>query len=285
MVELSDEDEDEEEDVDETAAEDATKSKKKAPTKEKATSKKKVATKAGSCVTEVASKKATSKGKAASTTTGGDTVMTDANSLPLSQSRVQQPSPPTLSQPAPSEFISQATVINASILEQQQHFREVQKFSLSCSPSRSRSFRGLPSVRGHADLVIADLPDGLPVPNVSVPSSLVPTWNLRPENYLHELFDFADEILDDNGALLLFYPFDNGEVLDDIETFFDAFGFAICKEWMGVNYLPMSSARVPNTTTNRFNILLLKRVSRDEDSVHGVQHFRFVTCQSWLPTV
>jgi hypothetical protein len=34
-----------------------------------------------------------------------------------------------------------------------------------------------------------------------------------------------------------------------------------------VNYLPMSSAKVPNTTTNRFNILLLKRVSRPEDSV------------------
>ena len=271
-VELSDDDEDEEEDTDETAAEDATKSKKKAPTKEKATSKKKVATKADSCVTEATSKKVISKGKAASTT-GGDTVMTDSQSIPLSQSRVQQPSPPTLSQPAPNEFCSQALVINASILEQQQHFLDVQKFALSCSPSRSRSFRGVPSVRGHADLVIADLPDGLPVPNVSVPSSAVPTWNLKSESYLQELFDFADEILHDNGALLLFYPFDNGEYLDDIETFFEAFGFAICKEWMGVNYLPMSSAKVPRTTTNRFNILLLNRVPRPEDSVSWTSAF------------
>jgi hypothetical protein len=114
-VELSDEDEDEEEDAGETATEDATKSK-KAPIKEKATSKKKAATKADSCVTEATSKKATSKAKGASTSTGGDTVMTDSQSLPLSQSRVQQPIPPTLSQSAPNEFCSQALIINASIL-------------------------------------------------------------------------------------------------------------------------------------------------------------------------
>ena len=87
------------------------------------------------------------------------------------------------------------------------------------------------------------------------------------------MFYFADEILHDNGALLLFYPFDNGEYLDDIETFYDAFGFVICKEWMGVNYLPMSSAKVPKTTTNRFNILLLKRVPRDEDSMSWSSDF------------
>jgi hypothetical protein len=60
---------------------------------------------AGEEVIEVASKKVTSKGKAASTTTGGDVVMIDAHivPLPLSQSRVQQPSLPTLLQPAPSE--------------------------------------------------------------------------------------------------------------------------------------------------------------------------------------
>jgi hypothetical protein len=285
-VETTDEDEDEDEDTDadadETAAEDTQKStgkKKQAPkTSTATTSKKKAPTKGESTVTEVASKKVTTKGKAASTVTSktsgkstpvNDTVMTDAHSepLPLTQSRVKQPSHPTLSQPAPTERSPQALVINASILEQQRHFREVQKFALSCSPSRSCSFRGVPSMRGAADLVIADLPEGLPVPNVSVPSSVVPTWNVKSEDYLQELFEFADEILHDSGALLLFFPFDNGDFLEDIETFFDSFGFAIYKEWMGVNYLPMSSARVPNTTTNRFNMLLLKRVSRPEDSV------------------
>jgi hypothetical protein len=118
-VKLSDEDEDQDEDVDETAAEDAQKLKKKAPTKEKATSKKKAATKADSNVTEIASKKVTTKGKAESTVTsltaskytpGNDTVMTDARSVPLpfTQSRVQQPSPPILSQPTSTEFSPQA---------------------------------------------------------------------------------------------------------------------------------------------------------------------------------
>ena len=64
----------------------------------------------------------------------------------------------------------------------------------------------MPSLRGTTNLVIADLLEVLPVPTVSVPSSVVPTWNEKSENYLQELFDFAesDEILHDNGVLLLF---------------------------------------------------------------------------------
>jgi hypothetical protein len=36
---------------------------------------------------------------------------------------------------------------------------------------------------------------------------------------------------------------------------------------MGVNFLSISSARIPNTSTNIFNIILLKRVSQPEVSV------------------
>jgi hypothetical protein len=42
---------------------------------------------------------------------------------------------------------------------------------------------------------------------------------------------------------------------------------------MGVNFLPISSARIPNTSTNRFNILLLKRVLRPKDSVSSTSTF------------
>ena len=52
--------------------------------------------------------------------------------------------------------------------------------------------------------MIADLSEGLPVPTVSVPTSVVPTWNEKSDDYFQELFDFADEILHDNGVLLLF---------------------------------------------------------------------------------
>ena len=51
------------------------------------------------------------------------------------------------------------------------------------------------------------------------------------------------------------------------------FGFAMYKEWMEVNFSPISSARIPNTSTNKFNILLLKRVSRPKDSVSWTSTF------------
>ena len=53
-----------------------------------------------------------------------------------------------------------------------------------------------------------------------------------------------------------FFPFDNGEFLEDIKRFYDSFSFAVYKEWMGINIMPISSARIPNTTTNKFNIHL-----------------------------
>ena len=62
----------------------------------------------------------------------------------------------------------------------------------------------MPSLHGAADLVIANLPEGLPVPTILVPSSIIPTWNEKSEYYLQELFDFADENLHDNGVLLFF---------------------------------------------------------------------------------
>jgi hypothetical protein len=40
------------------------------------------------------------------------------------------------------------------------------------------------SLREAADLVIADLPRGLPVSTVLVPSSVVPTWNEKSDDYL-----------------------------------------------------------------------------------------------------
>ena len=106
-----------------------------------------------------------------------------------------------------------------------------------------------------------------------MPSSVVPTWNEKSDDYFEELFDFANEILHDNGVLLLFFPFDNGEFLEDIERFYDFFGFVVCKEWMGVNFLSISLARIPNTSTNKFNDLLPKRLSRPEDSVSWTSTF------------
>ncbi len=181
---------------------------------------------------------------------------------------------PTLSRPPPSPILSSIKrppvvsefMLNSSIVHQRRHFQEISNFILSLSPSLPK--RALGVVRsdvGMADLVIADLPENLPVPNVSVPSYNVPSWNSLDSDFLSELFDFADELLHDDGALLLFHPDDNGEFRESIEAHFPAFGFTIFKEWLGVNRLRLSSAKHKDKTTNLFRVLLLVRATK----LHG----------------
>jgi hypothetical protein len=68
-----------------------------------------------------------------------DTLMGEANSesLQLTQSRVKVPIPPSLCQHLFSESRPEVLVINDFIIKQQQFFREVHKFVISCSSSRS----------------------------------------------------------------------------------------------------------------------------------------------------
>jgi hypothetical protein len=202
-------------------------------------------------------------------------------SLPtLSQvpSLSRPPPPPVLSSvrhpPVVSEFM-----LNSSIVHQRRHFHEITNFVLSLPPSHPK--RALGVVRsdvGMADLVIADIPENLPVPNVSDPSYSVPSWNALDSDFLGELFDFADEILHDDGALLLFHLDDNGDSRESIEDHFAAFGFTLFKEWLGVNRLRLSSAKHKDKTTNLFRVVLLvcatKTIGSDLDKRPRHSSFR-----------
>ena len=105
-----------------------------------------------------------------------NTLMCEADSEPLqlTQSRMKVRTPLSLSQHYSSESRPQVLVINDFIFKQMQLFREVRKFVVPCSPSRLWRIHGIPSLRGAADLVIANLSKGLPVPTVLVPSLVVP---------------------------------------------------------------------------------------------------------------
>ncbi len=50
------------------------------------------------------------------------------------------------------------------------------------------------------------MPEGLPVPNVSSPPDLIPTWNAHNSKDIEALFEFADGFLTDDAPLLLFLP-------------------------------------------------------------------------------
>ena len=55
------------------------------------------------------------------------------------------------------------------------------------------------------DLMILDIPDDLPIPHVSSPTTVVREWNkLRPK-FLDNAFDSASSHLQDARAILLFF--------------------------------------------------------------------------------
>jgi hypothetical protein len=92
------------------------------------------------------------------------------------------------------------------------------------------------------DLMIVDIPEGLPVPIVSSLSTSVPNWNIADRNILPMVFEFGSSLVHDNGVLLLFHK-DNLQLRVDIRGYSKAYYFLILKEWTRINRLPITSAR------------------------------------------
>lgn len=153
---------------------------------------------------------------------------------------------------------------------------EVGQWIQSILPGRPRFRNGvMDSHRGYADLIIADLPESLPVPFVSNPSNSIPKWNEFESFHLRGLFQFASSILHDNGAMFIFLPDDGGERFARIQKFLDNFGFAKIREWWGGNRLRLVNAREESKgkTNNMFVIHLLVRASDPE--VKRTSDFKF----------
>jgi hypothetical protein len=73
--------------------------------------------------------------------------------------------------------------------------------------------------RATIDLIIAEYPDGLPIPGLSIPPSQVPTWNAFYPKFLQVMMSFTVQYLHDDGTFLLFYP-DNAAVKKEISGYF-----------------------------------------------------------------
>jgi hypothetical protein len=149
------------------------------------------------------------------------------------------------------------------MIHQRRHFQEASNFIIPLPPFHLKRALGVKRLDiGMADFVIADIPENLPVPNVSDPADSVPSWNALDPDFLGELFDFADEIINDDEALLLFHPVDNGDFRENIQGHFAVFGFTIFKEWLEVNHLRLQSAKHVEKTTNLFQVVLLVRAMK-----------------------
>jgi hypothetical protein len=107
---------------------------------------------------------------------------------------------------------------------------------------KARAFNGVHGTTSGVDLMIVDVPEGLPVPIVSSPPTSVPVWNSADESFLPLMFDFGSSLVHDNGALLLFHK-DDPKLRADIRGYAKAYHFSILKEWMGINRLPITNPR------------------------------------------
>jgi hypothetical protein len=103
------------------------------------------------------------------------------------------------------------------------------------------AFKGVLGTVGGVDLMIVDIPKGLPVPMVSSPPTSVLEWNSKDKNFLPMAYD--------NGVLLLFHK-DDLKLRADIKGFSKAYHFKILKEWTGINRLPITNARDASKTVS-----------------------------------
>jgi hypothetical protein len=106
---------------------------------------------------------------------------------------------------------------------------------------KARAFKGVQGTAGGVDLMIVDIPEGLPVPMVSSPRTSVT--------------DFGSFLVHDNGTLLLFHK-DDLKLRADIRGYANAYHFKIFKEWTGINRLPLTSARDASKTVSGSNLVM-----------------------------
>jgi hypothetical protein len=121
--------------------------------------------------------------------------------------------------------------------------------------NKARAFNGLQGTITGIDLMIVDIPKGLPVSIVSSPPTSVPVWNSADENFLPLVFDFGSFLVYDNGALLLFHK-DNLKLRADIRGYAKAYHFSIFKECTGINRLPITSPRDASKTVSGSSLLI-----------------------------
>jgi hypothetical protein len=120
---------------------------------------------------------------------------------------------------------------------------------------KARAFKGVHGSASGVDLMIVDIPEGLPVPMVSSPPTSIPGWNSAHKNFLLLVFDFGSSLVHDNGALLFFHK-DDLKLRADIRGFGKAYHFSILKEWTGINRLPITNARDASKTVSGSSLVI-----------------------------
>lgn len=90
-------------------------------------------------------------------------------------------------------------------------------------------------------MLLVDMPEGLPVPGISKPSKSIPPWKQDTKEWLQPIFDFADQHLHDDGAIIIIHPF-RASTKSNVLGYCKSYGFEVRKEWWGMNRLHLASA-------------------------------------------
>jgi tRNA G10 N-methylase Trm11 len=90
------------------------------------------------------------------------------------------------------------------------------------------------------DLIIIDVPEDLHVPTVSEPADAAPPWNQSTDSLLEATFVFAEDYLQDDGAMVVIHPF-QVDAKSTILGYCVEYGFETRKEWLCMNHLHLCS--------------------------------------------
>ena len=135
---------------------------------------------------------------------------------------------------------------------------ELLQFVKAHSGSRIRYLRGEP--RDLVDMVIMDVPEGLPVPGIHADST-VPIWNSHPTRvndrgrkespFIHSCFELVGELLRDGVPLIVFY-LDSKFISNELMGWADWAGFEEETKWFVINGLLLSCDGQPGRTQKCF---------------------------------
>jgi hypothetical protein len=126
------------------------------------------------------------------------------------------------------------------------------KFHLQVGAGRSR-VNTSSSTHNGLDLIFADVPENLPVPNISTD---VPAWNKLHDSYYECLFAFAKSNLYDHGVLILAHCA-SASVSRSIFDWAHTYDFYVAEDWFGMTDLDLQSPVVPSGVVSNFPSLPL----------------------------
>ena len=122
---------------------------------------------------------------------------------------------------------------------------------LQHSSGRSRMHKGSSKPHPCVDLILVDIPEGLPIPGISNPADSIPPWNEDSKIWLNPIFEMADQHLQDDGAMILIHPF-RVSTKSNLLGYLKSWGYEIKKEWWGMNRLHLTSGINPLLTVSIF---------------------------------